>query len=222
MYEVMDSDSPHLSGAQPTWRQLEFVAEMTNFVWERPTASWEDLQAKLRGKVGKSKIGSTASLMRKLDILTENNNLTFRGVWLATEFDPAPSTRGKKAVTIGVKKNLSDVEAFAFRQILFQYDWTPMVATINQLGTERVPDQETLERAVNFVDRIDHLSGYDASWSDGTKKKKAQVHFEWAKRLRLAYRTNNDDIALSPLGKVTHEYLADWYPESWAGKPESD
>lgn len=215
MFDPTAPDSPHLEGIQPTWRDLGFVCEVLNVVWERRSYSWNEIESKLHGRAGESKIQNTVSFLKKLDLLDSEYRIHINGIWLANNFEPAPQSTISQGIQLGSKEILSDTERTIFRQLLFQYDTLPMLATIDLVSSETVSDKETEDRAVRYQERVEHLDKYDGGWSTGTWKKKAQAHFEWAKQLDLARVDQKEELELTQMGEVLDQSLSHLYHPDW-------
>lgn len=206
--------SPHFRGVQPSWRDLNFTTELLHYIWVS-SKDMEYIQKQLGPKVGKSKLENSIRFLRRCGLLADDDELTLTGIWLADEFRPATTTIRSDQTLLNEKSRLSDAEITILREVLFRKNTVPMIATIHQLATTEVSDKETKERAEGFLSRTSYLNEYSSSWSIGTKKKKAQAHFEWVKQLDLATRTRDDHIELTPTGKTVHQRLKDSYPSDW-------
>ena len=209
--------SPHFGGIQPSWRELNFTTELLHNIWAT-IMEFDNLYIELEKNVGKSKLDDSIRFLRKCGLLAEDNGLTLTGILLTDEFRPAATSVQNDGIVLGEKRRLSDGEVAILRNIIFRKNTVPMMAAIHQLAFSEVSDKETEQRAKDFVSLTGYLDEYDSSWSIGTKKKKAQAHFEWVKQLDLAERTRDDHIELTPTGRVIHKKLKNSYPANWPKK----
>lgn len=213
-----DPSAAHLVGIQPTWRNLEFTADVLQVIWRSPGIPWETINDQLRETAGANKIDDNVSLLKKLDMIDEEHRLTPVGVILAESYSPPATAAGTNSVTLGEKCSLSDVELTVFRKQLFEYDWLPMLAVLNQVSTELVPHSADQNRATSFVDRLSHLADYDANWSLDTKKQKARTHFHWARDLKLLSIDDEECFELTARGEATNDRLRYLHHPDW-GQP---
>lgn len=210
-----DPNAAHLSGIQPTWRNLAFTAAVLQVIWHSPEGPWETINARLREATGQSKIDDNVSLLKKLDFIDVEHRLTPSGVILAENYSPPPTTSGTDGVELDDKVRLSDIEQTVFQKQLFEYDWLPMLAVLNQVSTERVPPFVHQTRASSFVNRLSHLADYDADWSPDTKMQKARTHFNWARDLELTSINDEEHLELTPRGKATNDRLRHLHHPEW-------
>jgi ribosomal protein L17 len=193
MYDPTDSDSPHLGGIQPDWRDLPHLCEVVHVYWQFHDESHDEIRDRLLSKGTPNKVKHQLRLLSegKLGIIREGE-LTPDAIWLANRFSRPTQQRltAGEGATIGAKEQLNESEQSLLQSILFRKDWLPMLATINQLLTESTSIKETDTRATAFRKRVDHLAGYANVNSINSWKKKAQAHFTWAKYLGLATESN--------------------------------
>lgn len=216
MYDPTATNSPHLSGAQPTWGDLPYICELLHKYWTVDNAP-EEVTSRLisRGKENKIKQIRTLCSQEKLGLLHKDGSLSPTGIWIAQSFEE-PSQQGlQDDLAIGTKDTLSSAEQALFGMILFDRDWLPMLATINLLATERVSTTETEARAQAFEQRISHLKGYQKVNSVNSWKKKAQAHFSWADSLDIAYEDAQASLQLTGFGHRLHKHLQDGYHPDW-------
>lgn len=213
--DAADPDAAHLAGVQPTWRDLTFTAGVLQVIWRSPGIPWESVIDRLRDEAGANKIDDNVSLLKKLDLIDAEHRLTPSGVTLAEGYAPPATAAGSAGVLLDEKDRLSDVEQAVFRTQLFEYDWLPMLAVLNQVSTERVPPATTENRASSFVGRLIHLTDYDADWQLDTKKQKARTHFEWAQDLGFIAINDEDFFELMPRGMATNDRLRHLHHPDW-------
>jgi hypothetical protein len=217
MYDPTASDSPHLSGAQPTWGDIPYACELVKAHWDQSRTTEDDVVDQVIANGEKNKINQIMTLLgpNKLGLLSENSEVSPQGMWLARNFEP-PSQKGIDGQTgIGVKKTLSPIEQSLFGSLLFERNWVPMLATINLLVTESVESAETEARAKEFQNRIEHLNGYQNVESINSWKKKVQAHLSWVLHLDIAYETSHGEIDLTRFGQQIHENIRGLYHPNW-------
>lgn len=210
-----DPDAAHLAGIQPTWRDLTFTTGVLQVIWQSPEKPWESIIDQLREGAGANKIDDNVSLLKKLDLIDSEHRLTPSGVTLAEGYSPPATAAGSTGVLLDEKDRLSDVEQTLFRTQLFEYDWLPILAVLNQVSTERVPPATSENRASSYVDRLSHLTDYDADWQPDTKKQKARTHFVWARDLGLITLNDEGSFELTPRGKATNDRLRHLHHPDW-------
>lgn len=217
MFDPEAADSPHLSGAQPTWGDLPYACELLNTHWEATEASTAEVTERLAAEGEQNKVNQMMTLLGpdKLHLLTEKGALSPQGMWLARNFEPANQQGLAGQPGLGAKETLSITEQAVFGQLLFERDWVPMLATINLLATTTVEDTETDARADGFRDRVDHLDGYRNVESINSWKKKAQAHLSWALHLDIAYETSHGELELTGFGQQVHECVRPDYHSGW-------
>ncbi|MXR21411.1 hypothetical protein [Halobacterium bonnevillei] len=214
------SDSPHITGIQPTARFLEFAAEVLRLRWQHPDTKWDTLAGRISDAgIGKSKVKRVPKFLNKIGCLDQDKSLTGSGAAIAETVRLGPQHTGNEA-SIGNKPYLTDAEQAMFRQQLFEHDWLPMLAVLNQVSVGDVTADFGGERADNFVDRLTHLTGYDESWGRGTKDTKSRVHFDWAERVGLIEETKTGTLELTPLGSATNTRLQHLHHPDWPQSPE--
>jgi hypothetical protein len=218
MYDPEATDSPHLSGAQPTWGDLPYACELLNAYWEATEESTAEVSDRLAAEGKRNKVNQLTTLLgpEKLRLLTEQGALSPQGMWLARNFEPANQQGLDGEPGLGAKKSLSQTEQAIFGQLLFERNWVPMLATVNLLATTSVADTETSARAEGFRDRINHLDGYQNVESINSWKKKAQAHLSWALHLDLAYETSRGGLELTGFGQKVHERVGSDYHPEWS------
>ena len=210
-----DPDAAHLAGPQPTWRDLTFTAGVLQVIWQSPGTPWESIVDRLRETAGTNKIDDNVSLLKKLDLIDGGHQLTPSGVILAEGYSPPATAAGSAGVLLDEKDRLSDIEQTVFRTKLFEFDWLPMLAVLNQVLTERVQPATGKNRASSFVDRLSHLADYHADWQPDTKKQKARTHFDWARDLGLIAINDEDRFELTPRGEATNDRLRHLHHPDW-------
>lgn len=216
MYDPTASDSPHLSGAQPTWGDLTYACELLNAHWDATEESKEEVSVRLASEGERNKVNQLMTLLgpEKLRLLTEDRTLSLQGLWLTRHFEPANQQGIDGQPGLGAKETLSSTEQTVFGQLLFERNWVPMLATVNLLATTTVADTETDDRAEGFRDRTNHLDGYQNVKSINSWKKKAQAHLSWVLHLGLADQTRHSELDLTDFGRQVHERVRpDYHPE---------
>jgi len=220
MYDAIASDSPHLAGIQPDWRDLPHLCEVIHVFWKSRDKTEAEIREQLLSQGTPNKVKNQIRLLSedKLD-LVEEGSLTPDGIWLANRFSNPTQQRltTEDSVSIGAKEQLNEAEQSLLQSILFRKDWLPMLATINQLLTNSTSIKETDTRATEFRKRVDHLSGYSNVNSINSWKKKTQAHFTWAKYLGLA--TISDGMYQpTPLTRDIDDSLRQHYHPDWPSK----
>lgn len=217
MYDPVASDSPHLSGIQPDWRDLPHLCEIVHVFWQLHDKNEDEIRERLVSKGAPNKVKHQLRFLSSNKLgLTNDGNLTPDGIWLANRFNRPTQQRltAGEGVSIGAKEELNDAEQSLFQNILFRKDWLPMLATINQLLTESISIKETDTRATEFRKRVGHLSGYKNVNSINSWKKKAQAHFTWAEALGLATESEGmyeaTALARDVDDGLRHHYHPDW------------
>lgn len=184
-------------------------------IWEQRDSSWSDIKSELYDRSRHNKIQQTVTFLKKVELIDSDHQLLPNGVWLANNFESAPQTTISQGVQLGSKETLSNIEQTIFRQLLFQYDTLPMLATIYLISTKDLSDKETEERSLKYKDCVKHLKKYNEEWRTGTWKKKSQVHYEWAKQLELANVNDQRKLELTELGDALHQGLGHMYHPEW-------
>jgi hypothetical protein len=217
MYDPEAINSPHLSGAQPTWGDLPYACEILNAHWEAADESPEEVSERLASEGHRNKVNQLMTLLgpEKLRLITERGTLSPQGMWLARDYEEADQQGLDGEPGLGAKRTLSQTEQSFFGQLLFERNWVPMLATVNLLATTTVADTETDARAEGFRDRIDHLEGYQNVESINSWKKKAQAHLSWALHLDLAYENSRRELELTGFGHQVHESVRPDYHPDW-------
>lgn len=218
MYDPTASDSPHLSGIQPDWRDLPHLCEIVHIFWQFHDENEDEIHDQLISKGTPNKVKHQLRFLSedKLGLVDDDGNLTPDGIWLANQFSRPTQQRLtlSEGVSIGAKKELNEIEQSLLQSILFRKDWLPMLATINQLLTESISVKETDTRATEFRKRVNHLSGYSNVSSINSWKKKAQAHFTWAEALGLAIESDGmyeaTGFAHSVNDRLRHHYHPNW------------
>jgi len=216
MYDPTTSDSPHLSGAQPTWEDLPYACEILNAHRETSEESREKVSARLASEGEQNKVNQLMTLLgpEKLRLINDHRALSLQGLWLTQHFEPASQQGIDGQPGLGAKETLSPTEQAVFGQLLFERNWVPMLATVNLLATTAVADTETDNRAEEFKSRINHLDGYQNVKSINSWKKKAQAHLSWALHLGLADQTRHGKLDLTDFGRQVHKHVRmDYHPE---------
>jgi hypothetical protein len=216
MYDPEASDSPHLSGAQPTWGDLPYACQMLTNYWKSDGKSKEEITQRLKSDGEESKVGQLLTLLgeEKLGLIRNDGSLSPNGIWIADNFEP-PSQQGINTTPgIGTKEVLSATEQSLLRMLLFDRNWLPMLATINMLAEEDISSKETKERAEEFSQRVGHLDGYQNVNSINSWKKKVQAHLAWAMHLDFAYETHNS-LKITGFGQQVHESVESNYHPDW-------
>jgi|AntDeeMetagen134_2_1112570.scaffolds.fasta_scaffold00270_10 ribosomal protein L17 len=194
MYDATATDSPHLAGIQPDWRDLPQLCEIIHVFWQSQDQTEDEIRDQLLSHGTPNKVENQLRLLSedKLNLL-EEGNMTPDAIWLANRFSRPTQQRltPEETVAIGAKEQLNEAEQSLLQSIFFRKNWLPMLATINQLLTNTTSIKETDTRATEFRKRVDHLSGYANVKSVNSWKKKAQAHFSWAEDLGLAAVSNN-------------------------------
>jgi len=217
MYDPTATDSPHLGGIQPDWRDLPHLCEIVYFFYQFHNETEDEIRERLLSKGTPNKIKNQLRFLSsdKLGIIDEGG-LTPDAIWLANRFSRPTQQRltaGEK-VSLGAKEQLNKSEQSLLQTMIFREDWLPMLATINQLHTESPSAKETDTRATEFRKRVDHLDGYAAVSSINSWKKKAQAHFRWAEYIGLA--TNSGGVyeptalARDVDARLRKHYHPDW------------
>lgn len=216
MYDPETPDSPHIGGAQPTWGDLPFASELVHAYWQNTDTGPETVEERLLESTTQTTLGQVCNFLTKADIIDGDHRLLPNGVWLAEVFDkPSQTTLGDTdSVQIGTKQDLAPAERAVFKAVLFEKDWLPMLATVNQLATEPVSDKETDDRAKDFKDRVEHLNKYRSVNKLNSWKKKAQTHYHWARELDIA-TIKDGQIRLTEEGRAVHRHLTDRYHPDW-------
>lgn len=216
MYDPDAPDSPHLGGAQPTWGDLPFASELVHAYWQNPDADSETVEERLLQNTTQTTLGQVRNFLTKVDVIDSNRRLLPNGVWLAEVFDePGQTTLGDAdPLQIGAKHKLAPAEKAVFKTVLFEKDWLPMLATVNQLATESVSEKETADRAESFQNRVEHLDKYQSVNKLNSWKKKAQTHYHWARKLDIA-TIKDGQIQLTEDGHTLHKQLTCHYHPQW-------
>lgn len=216
MYDPSKPDTPHLGGAQPTWGDLSIACELIYAYWQNSDKEPSTVDERLLQHTTQNTLGQVRNFLTKIDMMDDNHRILPNGIWLAENFDDPDQTTitDTDLVPIGTKQKLSSTEQVIFKTILFEKDWTPMLATINQLATEEVSVKETDERAQGFQSRVNHLEKYQPVNKLNAWKKKAQAHYQWVEELDLA-ATHNDYLQLTDEGEDLHNQLTRYYHDDW-------
>lgn len=217
MYDPTASDSPHLSGAQPTWGDLPYACELLHAHWEATGESKQKTTDQLASGGERNKVNQLMTLLgpEKLCLLSEHESLTPQAMWLARNFEPANQQGLDGQPGLGAKETLSPTEQAVFGQLLFERNWVPMLATVNLLATTTVADTETDDRAEGFRNRVAHLDGYRNVESINSWKKKAQAHLAWTLHLNIAYEASHGELELTGFGQQVHENVHPDYHPDW-------
>jgi hypothetical protein len=117
-------------------------------------------------------------------------------------------------VQIGTKHDLAPAEQAVLKAVLFEQDWLPMLATVNQIAIESVSEKETDARAEGFQDRVEHLDKYQSVNKLNSWKKKAQTHYHWVQELDIA-TVGDGQIQLTEDGRTLHQQLTRHYHPDW-------
>ncbi|USZ68521.1 hypothetical protein NGM10_01980 [Halorussus salilacus] len=207
--------SPHIDSIQPTWRDLPYACELVRFTYNHPRESFPDIREGLIQRSTKTKVKQTLNFLGKIEVLDKKTGLLPLGEWLAEKYStPHQMTIGDSA-SVGIKQDLSGSEARVWKYLLFNNDWVPMLGAINQLATTSVSTKETESRAEEFYTRLSHLTEYKKYNSISTKKKKAQVHFQWLQKVGLAKIDKHEKMSLTKKGEFLHEQLRPHYHPNW-------
>lgn len=217
MHDPTAADSPHLVGAQPTWRDLPYACELLRYRWLNPGQEFETYKKELENGDKPNKVKQQVSLLgaEKLQLLGPEGELTPNGIWLANQFDPADQSSLTGGPSLDRKQTLSPGERAIWQLVLFQRNWLPMLAAINQIVTTSVSQQETDKRATDFRNRVEHLDGYQSVSSINSWKKKVQVHLVWATYLGIAERTSEDDFKPTSFATELHNRFEQFYHPDW-------
>lgn len=209
------SDSPHLGGIQPTWRDLPFACEIVAAVHDSQDESFETLKDGFVDAGGKSKTDQMINFLGKMRALGGDGEMLPNGVFLAEAYTPPDQEAFGNSVRPGLKTRLWSSEQFIWKTLLFERDWLPMLATVNILATREVPTNETDSRAKEFQDRLNHLDKYQSFDSINTWKKKAQTHFGWTACTGLATGGEHEQYELTDVGRNLHENVREHYHPDW-------
>lgn len=209
------SDSPHLGGIQPTWRDLPYACELVATVYESQGKSFETLKDEFVDAGGKSKTDQMLNFLGKMGILGNEGETLPNGVFLAEAYTPPDQESLGSSVRPGVKAQLASSEQLIWKTLLFERDWLPMLATVNILATSEVSTHETESRAKEFQDRLDHLDKYQSFDSINTWKKKAQAHFGWAAYIGLTTGGEHEQYELTNAGWNLHDNVREQYHPDW-------
>lgn len=189
VHDPTATDTPHLGGIQPDWRDLPHLCEVVHVFWQFHNETEDEIRERLLSKGTPNKIKHQLRFLSsdKLGII-DDGELTPDAIWLANRFSRPTQQRltAGEGASLGTKEQLNESEQSLLQSILFREDWLPMLATINQLHTESPSIKETDVRATEFRNRIEHLDGYAAVSSINSWKKKAQAHFKWVEYIGLA------------------------------------
>jgi hypothetical protein len=217
MHDPTATDTPHLSGIQPDWRDLPHLCEVIHAFWQFRNETEDEIRERLLSKGTPNKIKDQLRLLSpdKLGIIN-NGELTPDAIWLANRFSCPTQQRltAGEGVSLGAKEQLNESEQSLLQSILFREDWLPMLATINQIHTESPSIKETDARATDFRKRIEHLDGYAAVSSINSWKKKTQAHFKWAEYIGLAI-VSDGAYEPTPLARDVDASLRQHYHPDW-------
>ena len=217
MHDPTATDTPHLSGIQPDWRDLPHLCEVIHAFWQFRNETEGEIRERLLSKGTPNKIKDQLRLLSpdKLDIINKGE-LTPDAIWLANRFSCPAQQRltAGEGVSLGAKEQLNESEQSLLQSILFREDWLPMLATVNQIHTESPSIKETDARATDFRKRIEHLDGYVAVNSINSWKKKTQAHFKWAEYIGLA-TVSDGAYEPTPLGRDVDASLRQHYHPDW-------
>ena len=216
MHDPVSADSPHIGGAQPTWGNLPFATELVHAYWQNTDDDPEAVERDLLQNTSHTTLGQVRNLLTKADVIDDDHRLLPNGAWLAEVYkEPDQTTLGDaEHMQIGTKHDLSPAEQAVFKTILFEKDWLPMLATVNQLATESVSEKETDARAEGFQDRVEHLVKYQSLNKVNSWKKKAQTHYHWVQELDIA-TVRDSQILLTEDGQTLHQRLIRHYHPDW-------
>lgn len=217
-----DRDSSHLGGIQPTWGDLPYACELIKPFYDRPDRPFSDTRDLLVDNGQETKVRQILNFLNKLDVVNEEYGLLPNGVWLAEAYQEPDQMTFESSMALGLKTELSPRESSVFKSILFDGNWLPMIATINQLATSSVSTKETSKRAEEFKDRLNHLAEYENYESINTWKKKAQTHFQWMEGLHLAETNKYDELQLTDSGEFLHQQLQSCYRANWPSSHRSE
>lgn len=209
------TESPHLGGIQPTWRDLPYACELVYAIHKLDTDSFEDITTEFVENNGKSKTEQTLNFLGKLGIIGDDGVLLPNGVFLADAYTPAEQETLGREIQPGVKSCLSTSEQAFWKTLLFERDWLPMLATVNIVATREVSTSETESRAKEFKKRLNHLNEYQDYESINTWKKKAQTHFGWLEYIGLAESNERDQYTLTEGGWDLHNHVHEQYHPDW-------
>lgn len=207
--------SPHLGGIQPTWRDLPLACELIQALYraDKPPSV---IHNRFASKAGENKLDQLANFLTKVGLLFDNDRVAPTGVSLAELYVTPSQSTFSETLDPGVKGDLAPREQAFWKAILFERNWTPMLATVNLLATHPVTATETESRAEAFRNRVDHLDKYQNYSSINTWKKKAQAHFEWCVHVGLAsHAAGRDQLTLTDAGTALHERLQLTYHPDW-------
>lgn len=216
MYDPASPDSPHIGGAQPTWGNLPFAIELVHAYWQNPDDDPETVEDDLLQNTTQTTLGQVRNFLTKADVVDDDHRLLPNGIWLAEVYEePDQTTLGDSdTVQIGTKHDLTPAEQAVFKAVLFEKDWLPMLATVNQLATESVSEKETDARAEGFQVRVEHLDKYQSVNKLNSWKKKAQTHYHWVQELDIAM-VRDGQIQLTEDGRTLHRQLIRHYHPDW-------
>jgi hypothetical protein len=212
-------DSPHLSGGQPSWSDLPYLCEMLQWFHQQETKDPVDVhESILDATQSRDKVGQLFTFATKAGILDDGYQLMPAGLIIAEAFTEAKQASFDYSASrppLGPKENLSTQEQLVYKTLLFDRDWLPMVAAVNQIATTSVPDADTDEdRAAAFEDRVDHLEGYQDVDSVSSWDHKAKLHFEWLEHLEIV-ESDGRKFTLTSIGSTIHDRLSSYYPSDW-------
>lgn len=211
------TNSPHLGAIQPTWRDLPFACEVVKTIYENRNDDYDKIRHDFIEVSGKSKIDQMNNFLEKVGVIDSADELLPNGVFLAEVYSPASQETLGESIQPGVKTDLAPAEQTFWRTLLFERNWTPMLATLNIVATCVVSTQETESRAEAFQERCNHLDKYQSFESINTWKKKSQTHFGWLEKTGIARKDERDHLELTESGKRLHEQIRDHYHSDWPG-----
>jgi len=216
MYDPVSPDSPHISGAQPTWGNLPFASELVHAYWQNPDDDPETVENRLLQNTTQTTLGQVRNFLTKADVVDDDHRLLPNGIWLAEVYaEPDQTTLDdSESVQIGTKHDLAPAEQAVLKAVLFEQDWLPMLATVNQIAIESVSEKETDARAEGFQDRVEHLDKYQSVNKLNSWKKKAQTHYHWVQELDIAM-VRDGQIQLTEDGRTLHRQLICHYHPDW-------
>ncbi len=171
-YDPKASDSPHIGGVQPTWGDLAYACELIKPYHQMPDRPAADIKSELADRGKETKVDQQHRFLELLGILDAEEGLLPSGIWLAEHFETPNQTTLSSGIQLDVKLSLSPEEQGIWKTVLFEQNWLPMIAIINQLATTRTEATETESRAEAFRDRVEHLDSYQPVNSINSWRKK--------------------------------------------------
>lgn len=211
MYDPNEPDVPHLGNDQPSWGDLPFASEIVKQHWDRSDETYDQVREKIKqaNEGEESKINDVYNLLAKenLGVFDDETGLTEVGVALAQNYERSKQqkldTDTKDDAVLGTKDQLGEAERAVYRDLLFERDWLPMVATLDLIEQETPSTGETAERAKRFRFRVEHLEEYESVNSNDAWKKKLQAHVKISKHLELVTE-QADSLTLTDTGEEAY------------------